>query len=164
MGARAEHWPVSFHDIQSYAKGALKEKITEESVKVRVLEAERTFWEKATILHQYAHLPSEKKIPARFSRHWYDFFKLLNSPFKEKALSNLDLLERVANHKKIYFSSGWANYDQARQGSLKLRPLERVLNDLKKDYELMKPMFFGDIPSWDEMMMTIKEFESEFNK
>lgn len=163
MGARAEHWPVSEHKIQSYAKMALKDKVHEPEVTVRVLNAERTFWEKATILHQYAHLPNDKKMPIRFSRHWYDFFKLLNSPIKKKALSSGDLLERVANHKKVYFSSGWANYDQARKGSLKLIPLDRVLNDLKKDYELMNPMFFGEIPDWGEIMNTIKEFENEFN-
>jgi hypothetical protein len=31
MGARSEHWPVSEHDIQSYAKEALEEKIHEPS-------------------------------------------------------------------------------------------------------------------------------------
>ncbi len=164
MGARSEHWPVSEHPIQSYAKITLKEKIKEPEVIVRVLDAERTFWEKATILHQYAHLPESKELPSRLSRHWYDFFKLLNSPIKEKALKKVELLERVANHKKVYFSSGWANYDLAKKGSLKLAPLDRVLADLKKDYELMNPMFFGDVADWDVMMKVIEEFEKEFNK
>ena len=53
MGARSEHWPVSHHKIQSYLKEALKEKIHEDEIEVRVLNAERTIWEKATILHQY---------------------------------------------------------------------------------------------------------------
>lgn len=76
LGARSEHWPVSKHIIQSYTKDALKEKVTEPEVWVKVLDAKRTFWEKATILHQYAHLPQEKKLPARISRHYYDFFCL----------------------------------------------------------------------------------------
>lgn len=109
MGARAEHWPVSDHTIQSYVKSTLKDKINEPEVRVRVLDAERTFWEKATILHQYVHLPDEKVLPPRLSRHWYDFFKLLNSPIKENALKNIKLLVQVANHKKVYFASGWAN-------------------------------------------------------
>ncbi len=63
MGARSEHWPVSEHKIQSYAKEALKEKVHEDEVLVRVLNAERTFWEKATILHQYAHFTREEVNP-----------------------------------------------------------------------------------------------------
>ncbi len=137
MGARSEHWPVSEHNIQSYVKDALKEKVTEGPVLIRVLNAERTFWEKATILHQYAHLPEGKQLPPRISRHFYDFFRLLNSPIKEKALRDLALLERVAEHKRIYFASSWANYESARPGSLKLSPLKRVRGDLEKDYNLM---------------------------
>ena len=76
IGARSEHWPVSEHKIQSYVKEALKEKIHEPEIVIRVLNAERTFWEKATILHQYAHLPEDKKLPPRISRHFYDFFRL----------------------------------------------------------------------------------------
>ena len=71
MGARSEHWPISEHTIRSYAKEALGDKIQEDDVRVRVLNAERTFWEKATILHQYAHLPDGKMMASRISRHYY---------------------------------------------------------------------------------------------
>jgi hypothetical protein len=164
MGARAEHWPISDLVIQSYVKTALKEKIHEPEIIIRVLNAERTFWEKATILHQYAHLPESKLLPPRLSRHFYDFFQLLNSEIKVKALQEIDLLERVANHKKIYFASGWANYDSARKGTLKLMPPARVVEELEKDYRLMKPMFFVETPDWKLILKTIEEFEVEFNK
>lgn len=83
IGARSEHWPVSNHVIYSYTKEALKEKIHESETQIRVLNAERTFWEKATILHQYAHLPEGKILPPRISRHFYDFFRLLFSSVEE---------------------------------------------------------------------------------
>ncbi len=163
IGARSENWPVSEHKIQSYAKEPLKEKIHESEIVVRVLNAERTFWEKATILHQYAHLPEDKIFPPRISRHFYDFFRLLNSPIKKKAIAEATLLERVANHKSIYFASGWANYGTARQGSLKLVPPSRVLKELQKDYGLMESMLFRDIPQWALILKTISDFETEFN-
>ncbi|MGH7890015.1 MAG: nucleotidyl transferase AbiEii/AbiGii toxin family protein [Thermodesulfobacteriota bacterium] len=164
IGARAEHWPVSEHRIQSYAKEALKEKIHEPEIKVRVLNAERTFWEKATILHQYAHLPENKNLPPRISRHFYDFFRLLNSDIKEKALSAISLLERVATHKSIYFASSWASYATARKETLKLSPPSRILKELEKDYALMEAMFFREIPEWKMVLKTIEKFEKEFNK
>jgi hypothetical protein len=163
MGARSEHWPVSEHKIQSYAKEALKEKIHEPEIWVRVLNAERTFWEKATILHQYAHLPEDKKFPPRISRHFYDFFRLLNSEIKEKALLETALLERVALHKSIYFASSWANYGTARKETLKLSPPIRILKELERDYSLMKAMFFREIPDWKLILKTIEKFEKEFN-
>ena len=163
MGARSEHWPVSEHKIQSYVKEALKDKVTEAAVYVRVLDAERTFWEKATILHQYAHLPDDKSLPPRISRHFYDFFRLLTSPIKDKALMERSLLERVAIHKSIYFASGWASYGTASKGTLKLMPPARVLDELEKDYDLMTPMFFRDQPDWRLILKTIEEFERMFN-
>jgi hypothetical protein len=163
MGARSEHWPTSQEKIKSYAKETLVEQIYEEEIQVRVLNAERTFWEKATILHQYAHLPNEKKLPLRISRHFYDFFRLLNSSIKDKAITNLPLLERVAAHKSIYFASGWANLNTARKGTLVLTPPPRILEELEKDYVLMEPMFFRKIPTWHEILETISQFEQKFN-
>lgn len=163
MGARSEHWPVGNHEIKSYAKEALSEQIKEPKVMVRVLSAERTFWEKATILHQYAHIPEQKKLPPRLSRHFYDFFCMLNSEIKKKALDDTDLLERVANHKSLYFASGWANYGAARKGTLKLIPPSRTLNELERDYSLMKAMFFREIPEWELILKKIEGFEKEFN-
>jgi hypothetical protein len=163
IGARSDHWPVSEHKIQSYAKEALKEKIHESEICVRVLNAERTFWEKATILHQYAHLPEDKKLPPRMSRHFYDFFRLINSEIKEKALIETSLLKRVATHKSIYFASGWASYNTAQKGTLKLIPPLHILKELQKDYDLMEAMFFREIPEWPFILTTIEKFEKEFN-
>ena len=166
MGARSEHWPVSEHSIQSFVKQALSDKITESEYKIRVLNAERTFWEKATLLHQYANLPDAKPLPPRISRHLYDFYQLLNSPICEKALRDLTLLERVAKHKNVYFASAWANYKTARKGTLKLSPPGRVVEELERDYESMATMFYGEKPrpQWDVILNAIAEFERDFNQ
>ncbi|MGK5085032.1 nucleotidyl transferase AbiEii/AbiGii toxin family protein [Bdellovibrionota bacterium FG-1] len=83
---------------------------------------------------------------------------------KKKALADIALLERVATHKSIYFASGWANYETARKGTLKLSPLPRILDTLEKDLDLMSPMFFKERPNWQMILKTIKKFESEFNR
>ncbi|MFT4060194.1 MAG: nucleotidyl transferase AbiEii/AbiGii toxin family protein [Legionella sp.] len=164
LGARSEHWPVNKHKIQSYVKNILKEKVEEPEVWVKVLEAKRTFWEKATILHQYAHLPHDKKLPPRISRHYYDFFCLLNSPIKVHALEDCALLDRVATHKSIYFASAWANYGAVQKGNLKLVPPPYIFESLERDYGLMKDMFFGSIPEWPAILNVINDFEMEFNQ
>lgn len=165
IGARSEHWPVSVQKLQSYAREALKEKIHDDQISVRVLNAERTFWEKATTLHRLAHLPKGKAVPARTSRHFYDFVQLLNSPVKASALKEISLLERVANHNEIYFPAAWANYGTARQGTLKLTPIARTIEALKKDYEQMNVMFYRtQRPEWQMILKTIAEFEDRFNR
>jgi len=41
-----------------------------------VLDARRTFWEKATILHAEHHRPADKAMAAGMSRHYYDLYQL----------------------------------------------------------------------------------------
>ena len=108
-------------------------------------------------------LPEDKKIPARISRHLYDFFCLLQSDIKDKALVEINLLERVAVHKSIYFASSWANYGTARKGTLKLSPQNRALKVLEEDFKSMKQMFLREIPEWNLILKTIEEFERKFN-
>jgi hypothetical protein len=55
------------------------------------LEIERTFWEKATILHAEYHQPEDKTIKDRFSRHFSDFAALWQHPYGQVAKTRLDL-------------------------------------------------------------------------
>ena len=43
---------------------------------VKVIKAERTFWEKATILHHEVHRPEGNHQPKRYSRHYSDLAKM----------------------------------------------------------------------------------------
>ena len=62
---------------------------------VETVSPERTFWEKVLILHQEAHRPDSKKVPDRYSRHFYDVYKISKTIYKEKAYKNLALLKLV---------------------------------------------------------------------
>ena len=96
--------------------------------------AERTFWEKATILHMWHHAPEHKKIPPRMSRHYYDVFRLAQSPIWQRAMAATGLLDRVAVHKSVFFKAAWAHYDTARPGTLRLTPSDHIVDELKQDY------------------------------
>lgn len=161
-GARAEHWPVSNKIIRPYVQEAIADSV-EADVDLRVLDIERTFWEKATILHMFAHYPEGKRIPIRQSRHYYDFYCMANSDLCTSAKTDLDLLLRVAEHKTVYFRAAWARYDLAKPGSLKLIPEEWVLEKMAEDYNRMEVMFFEPPPKWTDMISSLQEFENQFN-
>jgi predicted nucleotidyltransferase component of viral defense system len=164
MGARSEHWPVSWYPVHTYLHLELSDKIQDPQFKIRVLQPERTFWEKATILHAFFHKPQSKALPRRIARHYYDMHCLLNSEVKKLAENDFELLDRVIQHKINYFSSSWSNFHTAKKGSLKLVPSPEVESELVKDYNSMKEMFFEDIPKWNDIMNTIKNFEMSFNQ
>jgi hypothetical protein len=164
IGARSDHWPAHQHLLTPYLHEYLPvDTILNYKVAVNVLDVARTFWEKATILHMYAYWPENKLVASRQSRHYYDFFKLLSSDHTSDALSKLDLLTRVSKHKQIYFRSGWAKYDQAKPGTLKLIPPSYVKENMRKDYHAMQEMIFKAPPTWDEIIVAIDQFEKKFN-
>jgi hypothetical protein len=70
----ADSWPATDVTISPYIVDAL-EPVTG-SITVRVLDPQRTFWEKATILHEIAHRDELLPFPLRYSRHYYDLARL----------------------------------------------------------------------------------------
>jgi hypothetical protein len=164
FGARGGREPTSIRKITPMIEEAIPNTLKSPYIEVKVLAAERTFWEKATILHQYAHLPEDKTIAHRQSRHYFDFQKLLQSDIRNKAINDSELLKLVVEHKKIYFRSGWANYDAAKKGSLRLIPNEKLLIELEKDFNKMQEMFYGKKSTWEQIIDEISMFENEYNK
>lgn len=162
FGARGEHWPVIQHTVRTYLEEMIPDALTSK-IEIQVLAIERTFWEKATILHMFAHFPDGKAIPVRQSRHYYDFYTLIESEYFDEAKSNTELLKRVADYKSIYFRVAWARYDLAQPTSLKLVPEDRVLKEMESDYKKMEQMFFESPPSWDLIIEKIRSFQDEFN-
>jgi len=122
-----------------------------------------TFWEKATILHHEAHRPKTSVMPARYSRHYYDLYRLANSAVKEKAFSDLILLQKVVDFKKKFYPRGWAKYDDAKPGTFCLMPPAHSLKIIKSDYEKMSEMIYGPSPDFDSLMHSIKQLEDEIN-
>jgi len=118
---------------------------------------------KITILHKIASGSKDGKIPNRYSRHYYDIYRLANSEIKIRAFERKDLLEQVVKFvSKFYYTKG-ASYETAKIGSIKLVPSEETISILKKDYEQMKNIFFGEIPLFDEILETLKNLEKEIN-
>ena len=165
FGARGVHLPAEIHEISPYVHKALPNYFSESSVEVKVLGIERTFWEKATILHMLAHQDDNKPLADRMSRHYYDMAMLINHyDTKSKATSDLTLLSEVAHHKAVFFKAAWAKYEDAKPGSLQLVPKPGLIEALREDYTETQEMIIGDdSPSFKEILNTINNFESEIN-
>lgn len=164
LGARGDPWPTETKTIRPYAADDFPRFFGDPDVSVIVLSARRTFWEKATALHAEAHRPGDSPTPRYFSRHYYDLAMLLDTEEGKAAVGDLDLLETVAKHKAIFFRSGWANYESARPGSLRLMPSETRITDLRADYRDMLPMMFDDkSPTFEEILSKIKKLQETIN-
>ncbi len=164
LGARGDPWPTEEKIIRPYAADDYPDSFEDPDTSVIVLSARRTFWEKATALHAEAHRPAELPTPQYFSRHFYDLAMLLDTAEGQAAAADFDLLVQVAKHKATFFRSGWASYDTARPGTLRLMPGEARIKDLRGDYRAMAPMMFDETPpSFDDILAKISALQETIN-
>ena len=163
IGALAAWTPSKAVEITSYAAKYYPFVFEQATTSVLTVLPERTFWEKATILHHEANRPKASPMPMRYSRHYYDLFCMANSSVKEDAFADLDLLKKVVDFKMKFYPRSWADYPAAKPGTLKLFPPDFRLPELQADYERMQYMLYGKIPTFEQIMACITDLENEIN-
>ncbi|MBB4611289.1 nucleotidyl transferase AbiEii/AbiGii toxin family protein [Sphingomonas yabuuchiae] len=164
LGARGDPWPTEKKIIRPYAADDYPDFFADPDTSVTVLSARRTFWEKATALHAEAHRPAETETPQYFSRHYYDLAMLLDTEEGQAAVTDFDLLAQVTQHKATFFRSGWASYETARPGTLRLLPDDARVKDLRADYRAMAPMMFDQKPpSFDSILAKLAAVQQTIN-
>ncbi len=165
IGARSDNWPVEDREIRPYAAEAFPDTFEEtEYCIAHVLDARRTFWEKITLLHAEFHRPVGSAAIGGLSRHYYDVYQLSEQEIGLQAMDRIDLLERVATHKQLFFASAWAHYETAIPGRLHLVPPDRRMPALQSDYARMREMIFGDAPTWQEIMRGLRALQDRINR
>jgi len=164
IGPLAQWMPNDAYDIQPYAAEEFPDLFEEPICRVHAVKAERTFWEKATILHREAHRPEGKPVPSRSSRHYYDLARMSTTDVKQAALDDMSLLRSVVEFKMKFYTQGWAKYELAQPGTLALIPPANIVTDLKKDYAEMRMMIYGEAPAFDDILQVLGALEDEINR
>jgi hypothetical protein len=164
LGARSDDWPNEELPIAPYVAERFPQLMPEGAFSVRVLAAERTFWEKACLIHEETFRPADKPRKLRMARHYYDLWCLLRAGIGERALANTTLFRRVAEHRELFFRYSWVDYSTHKPGTFRLSPPEGHLEYWRSDYQsMLGPMFFGDVPDFNAMMEMVSDFENTIN-
>ena len=106
-----------------------------------------------------------KQNAERLSRHWYDLAMLAEHDSGKRAVNNRKLFEDVIRHKKIFFGSRYANYDDCLSGNFKLLPKEEAKIRLQIDYENMVKagMMYHEPSRFSDIIKRIQHLETEIN-
>ena len=165
LGTHGEFIPNDRYSIRPHAADYFSKIFDDAVCPVQAIKAERTFWEKATILHQEHHRSADRGAPTRFSRHYSDVFMMAGrDEILQPALRDPELLARVVKHKMRFFPRAWARYDLAVPTSLQLQPSSDWIEFLRRDYGSMKVMLFGEVPSFDDILVGLADLEKAIRK
>jgi len=164
FGSLTDQQPAGRHGVRPWVADVLPDAFPDWRCEVVALEVERSFWEKATILHAEYHRPAERPMPDKFSRHYADTAALAKHPAASGAIDQHGLRERVVAWKGQFFGSSWANYDQAKPGTFRLVPPAGRLPALRRDYEAMRDMYLSEPPSFDDVLAALADLERRINQ
>jgi hypothetical protein len=134
--------------------------------KVTTIDPERTFLDKILILHGMTFYFDAKGIlrgNGRMSRHYYDVHQLMGAPVGEKACADNALIEDCVRHAKMFFYRGNTGLDVVVRGLFRLRPTEAMLDPLRRDYDAMAAMIFGNVPSFEKVLESVARAEEWLN-
>lgn len=164
IGPLAAWSPAAVFPIRPYAAEHFPTVFEYAECRVPTILAKRTFWEKATILHQEAHRDLTKPMPPRYSRHYYDMALLARSDVRQEALADMSLLAEVVGFKQRFYPVAWAKYELAQPGNLKLLPQEDRIREIAQDFKAMQNMIFDKQLSLDDILATLAQLEQDINK
>ncbi len=160
LGCRGDLWPENDSSVRPFVAAEFPDEFQSLDAKVRVLAAERTFWEKVTLVHAVNY---SGQVQPGHSRHFYDLARLFRHAIGARALKDSALPQRVREHKEIYWAHSASRYDLAKAGTFKLLPPDNLIPEIRRDYRQMSDMCFGAAPDFDSLMGEIKELETVLN-
>jgi len=164
FGSLTDQQPSGRHSIIPWVAEEIPVAFPDWSCEVVALEVERSFWEKATILHAEYHRPIDKPTPDRFSRHYADTAALAEHPVARQSVAQHELRRRVVQWKSQFFGSSWANYDTAKPGTFRLVPPPERQMTLRRDYRAMREMYLNEPATFDEILEKLAVLEKQINK
>ncbi|MBB6192735.1 hypothetical protein FHS51_002988 [Sphingobium wenxiniae] len=160
FGARGDPEPFELRDILPYVAEDFPDEVPDAVTAVPTLALERTYWEKATILHALHH---SGKLRPGLSRHFYDVFMLDAAGITERALAERVLLEHVVRNKSLLFADSKASYGTAQLGTLRLSVTDAMREELAADYAAMAEMFMEEPPAFEELVSRLGDIERRIN-
>jgi len=163
LGSLTDQQPVGRHAVRPWVADAFPSVFSDWQCEVIVLDLPRSFWEKASLLHAEYYRPADQPTPDRYSRHYADVASLIEHPTEGTFLADKALCGRVADWKSRVFARGWARYELARHGSLRLAPPPHRLEALASDYAVMRPMFLQEPPPFAEVVQRLAAAEQTIN-
>jgi hypothetical protein len=164
FGGRSSISPNSVHTVRPEVAALVKDLELPEAT-VHVLAAERTFWEKVTLIHAEIGRSRPAEALAGMSRHWHDVAVLADGEIGRRALSQRDLLEDVVRYKQTFFRFAGADYEDCLSGKLRLlppAPMEAILGADHADM-VARHFFDGQAPDFNLILRRLKRLQDDLN-
>ena len=163
VGARSLLEPTAKATVTSVLEDALPISTTIKQVMIPTALAEKTFLEKAFLLHELFSSQSSKEAN-RKTRHLYDLARMMNTDIAARAIADDDLWNTIHHHRELFTSMNGVDYTPDIRKRIRLLPPDDVINDWRSDYkDMQSSMIYGEKSTFTELMEKMRELENLFH-
>ena len=132
---------------------------------VPVVIPQRTFLEKAFLLHEEFQKPEENIRVDRMSRHLYDLERLMDTDFAQKALKDVSLYKSIIDHRSKLTAISGVDYATHAPDRINFVPPASVMEKWRDDYIAMQAsMIYGESLPFVKLIERIKELNEQFRR
>ena len=126
---------------------------------------QRTFLEKAFLLHEEFQKPPEKIRVERMTRHIYDLEKMMDTEYAADALNNVDLYNIIVHHRRTLTALKEVDYSTHVPEKINFVPPAFILDLWHNDYSAMQSdMIYGKSLPFGKLIERIKELNERFRQ
>lgn len=163
FSARSLLEPTAGAAITSILEDVLPVSTTIKQVMIPTALAEKTFLEKAFLLHELFSSQSPREAN-RKSRHLYDLAQMMNTNIATRAINNNELWNTIHHHRELFTSMSGVDYSPDIRKRISLLPPDNVIDDWRNDYkDMQSSMIYGEKPSFEELIRKMAELENTFH-
>lgn len=153
--------PFEVKDISSLIRDSFNTHDEWSFIEIPTISPTRTFLEKAFLLNEEYQRTSPRTI--RMSRHLYDLERLMDTDFAYMALSDMDLYQKIIEHRKRFYHVGGVDYSQNLPQSISFCPQGELRKLLRDDYKEMKDsMIYGEKLSFELLIERLENLQQRF--
>ena len=162
IGARSLLEPTSEAMVTSVLEDILPISTTIKQVMIPTALAEKTFLEKAFLLHELFSSQTLREAN-RKSRHLYDLAQMMSTDIAARAIADDELWNTIHHHRELFTSMSGVDYTPDIRKRIRLLPPDDVIDDWRKDYkDMQSSMIYGEKPTFEELMRKMAELENMF--
>ena len=163
VGARSLLEPTAEAAVTSVLEDTLPISTTVKQVMIPTALAEKTFLEKAFLLHELFSSQSPREAD-RKSRHLSDLVQMICTDIATQAVANDELWNTIHHHRELFTSMSGVDYTPDIRKRIRLLPPDDVIDDWYNDYkDMQSSMIYGEKPTFEKLIEKMRELENLFH-
>ncbi|GAP71459.1 nucleotidyl transferase AbiEii/AbiGii toxin family protein [Candidatus Symbiothrix dinenymphae] len=166
IGSRSLMEPSTIRPFRSMIGQAFPDlPFADEDIRFRCVNPERTFLEKLFLLHEEHQRPKGKMKIKGKSRHFYDLYRIAQTDFADKAITDKELYNSIVAHRERFTKIGGVDYTSHYPPNLNPMPPAELMSEWERDYaDIQGQMIAGESVAFADVMAEIQRVVDRINK